>query len=93
MLSIYRAFYDKLKPICEEDASDAAGNKETIGAEQLSEAYAAIKEAAAAFDFDTADEIIKMLGDYSIPEEEAERFTRISDLITRLDRDALMEEL
>lgn len=93
MLSIYRAFYDKLKPLCETDASDGVNDKEPIEEAQLSEAYTAIKEAAAAFDFDTADEIIKMLGDYSMPAKEAERYTRISDLVTRLDRDAIMEEL
>ena len=30
---------------------------------------------------------------YRMPEEEAERYTRIRDLVTRLDRDAIMEEL
>ena len=91
MLSIYRSFYDKLRPICEDQSSD--DDKEPIDEIQLAEAFSGIREAADAFDFDTADEIVKMLADYRIPDDQKERYTRICDLVTRLDRDALMEEL
>ncbi len=91
MLSIYRSFYDKLRPICDDDSSD--DDKDAIDEVQLAEAFSGIREAADAFDFDTADEIVKMLADYRIPDDQKERYTRICDLVTRLDRDALMEEL
>ena len=95
LLYLYRAFYDKLNGIC--DAPDADDNaddtREEISADQLTEAYGAIREAITAFDYDSADEILKMLKDYRIPETERERYERICDLVTRLDRDALMEEL
>ncbi|MCR5474283.1 MAG: response regulator [Lachnospiraceae bacterium] len=91
MLSLYRVLYDKLKPLYEDD--EAADEREIIDAAQLAEAYTGIREAAEAFDFDTADEIVKMLGNYRIPDDEKDRYTRICDLVTGLDRDSLMEEL
>ena len=39
------------------------------------------------------ESVVNMLKEYKIPDEESERFTRVCDLVTRLDRDALMEEL
>jgi len=34
-----------------------------------------------------------MLKDYRIPEQDASKYERIRDLVNRLDRDALLEEL
>ena len=94
LLFLYRSFYDKLKDVHETtDADTADAAKEEIDPAQLTEAYGAIREAVTAFDYDTADEILQMLKDYRIPENGRERYERICDLVTRLDRDALLEEL
>ncbi len=91
MLSQYRLLYEELKPLFYDD--EAADDREMIDAAQLAEAYTGIREAAESFDFDTADEIIKMLADYRIPDDEKDRYARICDHVTGLDRDSLMEEI
>lgn len=91
MLLACRSLYDKLKAVCEVGKPEEDG--EMIDAGALAEAYAGIREAVEAFDFDTADEIIKMLSDYRMPDDHKDRFIRIRDLVIRLDRDSLMEEL
>jgi len=96
LLKMYRDFYGKLSDVCdslENENSVSEADRETIDQNGLMQAYGAIREAVEAFDFDTADEIIKMLKEYNIPKEESEKYIRICDLVTRLDRDALMEEL
>ena len=70
---------------------EAAG--EMIDPAQYAEGLTALREAVSAFDFDTADELIGMLKEYVLPEGERERFLRICDLVTRVDRDALLQEL
>ena len=92
LLEMYRGFYDKLMPLEAGDEEDDPDRQE-IDAGGLAEAYSAIREAVEAFDYDTADDVVKMLKEYKIPDEESEKFTRVCDLVTRLDRDALMEEL
>ena len=76
-----------------EAGSDPEDEREVIDAAQLNEAYGAIREAVTAFDYDTADEILTMLKDYRIPDKDRDQYERIKDLVTRLDRDALLEEL
>ncbi|MCR5178194.1 MAG: hybrid sensor histidine kinase/response regulator, partial [Lachnospiraceae bacterium] len=96
LIFTYRSFYDKLSAVCEESQTsgdDDARGREPIDPGQLAEAYGAVKEAVTAFDYDTADEIIKTLKEYALPADESERFDRICDLVTKLDRDALLEEL
>ncbi len=92
LLEMYRGFYDKLMPLEAVDEEDDPDRQE-IDAGGLAEAYSAIREAVEAFDYDTADDVVNMLKEYRIPDEESEKFTRVCDLVTRLDRDALMEEL
>jgi len=92
LLEMYRGFYDKLMPLEAVDEEDDPDRQE-IDAGGLAEAYSAIREAVEAFDYDTADDVVNMLKEYKIPDEESEKFTRVCDLVTRLDRDALMEEL
>ena len=95
LLFLYRGFYDKLKAVdaSAEAGSDPEDEREVIDAAQLNEAYGAIREAVTAFDYDTADEILTMLKDYRIPDKDRDQYERIKDLVTRLDRDALLEEL
>ncbi len=92
LLEMYRGFYDKLMPL-EAGGEEDDPDRQEIDAGGLAEAYSAIREAVEAFDYDTADDVVKMLREYKIPDEESEKFTRVCDLVTRLDRDALMEEL
>ena len=62
-----------------------------ISLNDLKEAYAEIKEKAAAFDFDAVDKIIKMLSDYNIPESEKKNFDRLRTAVMNVDLDGIME--
>ena len=92
LLEKYAYYADCLAPLFEE-AGDEDDDREMIDPAALSEAYGAIKEAVDAFDFNTADELVGMLKDYRLPAEEADRYERICGMITRLERDAILEEL
>ena len=92
LLEKYRAYRGILSPLYE-NADENKEDAPIISDEALAEAYMGIKEAAQAFDFDTADEIVLMLKDYSFPDDKKERFEKVCSLVTSLDRDALLELL
>ena len=92
LLEKYRAYREILSPLYER-TDESKADAPLISEDALSEAYMGIKEAAQAFDFDTADEIVLMLKDYSFPEDEKEQFEKVCNLVTSLDRDALLELL
>ncbi len=94
LLDKYSYYCDCLASLFKEEEDDeAADNREMIDPAALSEAYGAIREAVDAFDFNTADELVGMLKEYRLPKEEEARYGRICGMITRLDRDAILEEL
>ncbi|MBR6380303.1 MAG: response regulator, partial [Lachnospiraceae bacterium] len=90
LLEGYRAYRESLAPLFE--TKEEPGG-ELIDPAQYAEGLTALREAVSAYDFDTADELIGMLKEYVLPEGERERFLRICDLVTRVDRDALLQEL
>ena len=92
LLEKYTYYFDSLAAIFRE-TKEADDDREMIDPSALSEAYGAIKEAVAAFDFNTADELVGMLKEYRMPPEEEARYERICGMITRLERDAILEEL
>lgn len=71
--------------IPKEDPSE----KKEITGEMLKEAYQAIYESVLAFDFDGADNVMAELQHYRIPEEEVERFNKLSLLLTNVDHDGI----
>ncbi len=92
LLELYRSYKERLA-VLDAPEDDAEDTREEILPEQLAEAYDGIREAAEAFDFDTADAIMEMLKEYRIPETEAERYEQVDAAVTGLDRDQLMELL
>lgn len=92
LLEKYTYYYDSLAAIFQE-TGEADDDREMIDPAALSEAYGAIKEAVDAFDFNTADELVGMLKDYRLPPDEEDRYERICGMITRLERDTVLEEL
>ena len=65
-------------------------NKPEIAAEELESAYASIKEFVSASYFDSADDIMKMLEDYRVPNEYATKHSEIKRLLGAVDRDGLL---
>jgi uncharacterized protein (UPF0297 family) len=92
LLDKYTYYADRLASLFKED-DGAEDDRELIDPTSLSEAYGAIKEAVDAFDFNTADELVGMLKGYRLPKDEEARYERICGMITRLERDAILEEL
>lgn len=64
-----------------------------IPAEQLEGAFKDMKELIEAYDFDTADSIMLMLKDYSIPLDLKNKYNKVRELMTAVDRDGLLEIL
>ncbi|MCR5595458.1 MAG: response regulator [Lachnospiraceae bacterium] len=92
LLSDYRDYATKLSVLYNDKADEQTDDREVIPVDSLNEAYMALKEAVSAFDFDTADEIMGMLKDYRMPEGEQERYERLKDMVTALDRDGILKE-
>ena len=61
--------------------------------EELEEAYQGIKELVEAYDFKTADSIIKQLEEYSIPASAQEKYNLLVQLLAAVDRDKILEIL
>ncbi|MCR5101338.1 MAG: response regulator [Butyrivibrio sp.] len=67
-----------------------AGKPELPDDEFIS-AIKSIKECAEAFDFKTADEIIKMLDTYNISEQNSSKYTSIRKMVKNADRQGVMQ--
>ena len=67
--------------------------KPQLPQEQLTSALQGVRELIEAFDFDGAADVLGMLRDYSLSEEASALTTAISDHITKLERDAVLEKL
>ncbi|MBR1862146.1 MAG: response regulator [Lachnospiraceae bacterium] len=96
LLDMYRGYKEILSPLYGEPADTEGGDnddRELIDEDTLSQGYGALKEAVSAFDYDTADEIVGMLKNYRFPDAEKEKFERVCDLVTSLDRDEILQIL
>lgn len=92
LLADYRAYKKHLQPVCERAAK--AETKPLISEKELQEAFAGLKECITAFDYDSADQIMKMLSaDYRILEKEQQRFSQIKQQLAAVNRDALLQLL
>ena len=83
LLSLYKSYAEKLAPFIENKSDDE--NKPEIGADELAEAFEALKEISASFDYDSLQFILNSLEDYKLPDAEKERFTQLKDAASKLD--------
>ena len=83
LLKLYRSYAEKLKPLIqiEEDDSD----KPLIDEAELAEAFEAMKDAAATFDYDSLMFVFQSLDEYRLPEEESEHYKKIKEAAVKLD--------
>lgn len=93
LLDAYRKLSKALAGTEADEVESEVDDRPLIPEEELKGAYAGIRELVTAFDFDGAGDILSLLKGYRLPEEEQERFGEISDLVTKLDRDKLLEVL
>ncbi len=69
---------------------DAEGEKPLIEAGNLNDAYEALYEFVDAFDFDGADNVMRLLGQYNMPDNEVEFFNDIKGLMAAVEREQIM---
>ena len=91
LLALYRAFGEALAPLREPKKDESALPE--IDAASLAEAYEAIKELAASFDYDSIQLILGELANSRVPEDKAERHARLVEAAKKPDWDALKKIL
>lgn len=92
LLADYRLLAEKLQALYEEP-DEKEDDRSEIDIDSLNDAYAGIREFVGAFDYDSADSIVEMLEEYRLPAGEVERFTRIKDMLLKLDNEGIIKEL
>ena len=92
LLALYQSYGEWLSPV-NPTASRAEINRPEISEEDFSEALTGIREFVEAYDFDSADKILKMLEGYKISSPLEEKYAKIKELMAAVDRAALLELL
>ena len=87
MLELYISFADKLSPLIEVEEDDSG--KPLIDDALLAEAYEALKEMSASFDYDSVQFVLQSLEDYRLPDAEKEKFSKIKDAASKPDWETL----
>ena len=91
LLKDYRMYFDKITPlITNEDDADA---RPEIPEEELLEAFAALREFATAFDFDSADFVMSQINDYRIPEKWQDTYEAVRKSLSAVDQAAILAAL
>lgn len=92
LLALYRSYTEKLSPI-DPATSRKEMNRPEISEEEFTEALMGMKEFVEAYDFDSADKIMKMLEGYKISSPLDEKYAKIKELLAAVDRTALLDLL
>ncbi|SEF77641.1 Signal transduction histidine kinase [Butyrivibrio sp. Su6] len=92
LLEMYRSFKDKLSKLGSKETSDDTG-KEPISSDDLSSAYASLKEIAEQMDYDSAELVLAQLNDYALPKEDKAVFDNIASALKAFDWDKIDELL
>ena len=94
LLKRCRELGDRLKPLIGDEAEEEDdSDKPLIPEDELYEAFALIKEASEAFQFENIDEIVSSLKDYRIPDAEKDRVKNIIKAVSEYEYDKLPEIL
>ena len=82
--------WEKLAPLISvEDDSE----KPLIDESELAEAYGAMRDIAASFDYDSMQFVIKSLEEYKLPPDESKRFLEIKTAAAKPDWEKVQELL
>ena len=92
LLELYRSYINKLSPVVG-DENEGDSEKPVIPESELTDAFSAIKEFVSGSYFDSADDIMNMLGEYKIPDEYVEKYEKVKRLMAAVDRDGLLNIL
>ena len=87
LLTLYKSYAVKLAPLIQSDEAD--NTKPMIDEAELLEAFDAMRDFAASFDYDSLMFIFQSLDDYKLPDNEAARYKQIKDAAAKLDWDTI----
>ncbi len=90
LLSMYRAFQDKLQKLSEKPAED---ERESSDDATIAEAYEALKEFASVMDYDSFEMVIEEMTATNCGVENNERFEKLSRLLKELNWDGIKATL
>ncbi len=91
LLKDYLEFKEKLSRLNgDKDASDK--DKQPIAPEDLKDAYGALKDVIPQMDYDSVEMILNNLNEYSLPKEDSEKISKLSQMLKVFDWEG-MEEL
>lgn len=85
LVAQYRKLAKDLEPLNEQDDSQGDDARPLITADELAEAYEALSEFCASFDFDSVVHVVQSLERYRIPEDEATRVDAIVKAVDNFD--------
>ncbi len=89
LLAGYRELARELEPLRDLDANEAGDDRPVISEQDMKEAYTALAEFCASFDYDSVVNIVESLDGYRFPEEEATRFDAIKKAVDNFDYDQI----
>jgi HPt (histidine-containing phosphotransfer) domain-containing protein len=91
LLQLYRSFRHGLAPLLPREEDN--GDKPPISDEELSEAWQAMGEIVASFDYDSLGYVLEELSSYSLPEADAIKLKEVKDAARLPDWEKLTELL
>nr|MCR5546656.1 response regulator [Lachnospiraceae bacterium] len=90
LLEAYRSLYQSLSFVLGNDSEE---DKPKIDLDGFKDGMNTIKEFVEAFDFDSADSVVKMLDMYQIPKEYKEGFAKVKEALSAVDQQLLIEKI
>ena len=91
LLKLYISYIEKLSPLLDHEENNS--DKPPIDEDELAEAFETMQEAAANFDIDTIEFVLKSLEDYKLPQNETEIYQKLKDATEKLDWDKINQLL
>ncbi|MCR5331064.1 MAG: response regulator, partial [Lachnospiraceae bacterium] len=89
LLNQYRELIRELEPLNEIKDDESGDDRPLITEQYMKEAYAALAEFCASFDYDSVVNIVESLDAYRFPEEEATRFDAVKKAVDNFDYDLI----
>ena len=85
LLKLYRSYVDKLQPLIKFNTDSEDDDKPLIDDAELAEAFGAMRDIAASFDYDSLMFVFQSLDEYKLPESEVKRYKQIKEAASKLD--------
>lgn len=90
LLEAYRAYREKLAPLCAGAVSCGNPALPPLSAQELEERLAALREFAGAFDFANADMVMKDLAAHTLPADFLEQYEKLKEAVRAADSAAVL---